>query len=92
MTKVITTPRRFGCPQHDRDLTAAVKSKIVAEPTVVTSLGFQRSTVRSTRSWSFKVDVNCSGGPDGAGAHVKRFRGSYEIDPSDDPESARAPE
>lgn len=89
---MITTPPRFGCSQHGLDLTTAVEAKISAEPTVVTSLGFQRSTVRSHTSWTFQVDVTCPGGPDGAGPHVKRFRGSYQIAPNEQPESGRGPE
>lgn len=79
MSVLILTPREYGCRQHGQNLTRAVEDKVGAGRTVVTSLGFRRSSRLPSAASPFVVDIVCPGDDQREGWHTKRFRGSYRV-------------
>jgi hypothetical protein len=72
------SPSHYSCRSHARDLTSAVMSKVAADPTLVTNLGWRPRPGGATRAGTFRVDVSCPGDSAGEGRHTLRFRGRYE--------------
>lgn len=69
-------PAVYKCRQHQTELTAAVRTKVEAEPQKIQGHGHRSSTKRQERSFRVVVHCTASGGADDAG-HDLVFSGTY---------------